>query len=620
MTEQHAKHQSTDAEPAGETETTDATEVTESAEVAEAGDTTETAGATDAPEAADTPDDETPMSGADAVIAALEAAGVTTTFGIQGGAIMPVFDSLYYSDIRHVSMAHEQGAAHAADAYGIVSGEPGVAMATSGPGATNLVTGLADANMDSDPVVALTGQVPQNMVGNDAFQETNTMGITAPITKANYFATDSETVGEDVGTAFALAKHGRQGPTLVDLPKDVTQGETTEAPAEPTLPAGYDDPSPEADPATVDAAATALANAERPVILAGGGVVKAEASQELRAFAMEHEIPVVTTMPGVGSFPEDHPLAMEMGGMHGTGYANMALSHCDVLLGVGTRFDDRLTGGIESFAPEAAVIHVDIDPAEISKNVEADYPLVGDAKTVLEQLSAATTSSPDAEEWREQTRQWKSEYAMAYDTPEDEPVKPQYVVEAMNEAYDDDTIVTTGVGQHQMWAVQYWTYTEPRTWVSSNGLGTMGYGAPAAVGAKLAAPDREVVAFEGDGSFLMTGQAISPAVRENLDITVAILNNGYVGMIRQWQDAFYDERRFESEWDWAPDFAKMAEAFGAQGLRAETYEEVPEVIEEARAYDGPSVVDFRVDPEEDVYPMVPSGGNNAEFALQEGQL
>jgi len=573
------------------------------------------------PEPTEETADRTPVqNGADAVIAALEAAGVETTFGIQGGAIMPVFDALYHSNIHHVSMSHEQGAAHAADAYGIVSGNPGVAMATSGPGATNLVTGLADANMDSDPVIALTGQVSKDMVGNDAFQETDTIGITAPVTKANYFATDADTVGADVSEAFALAAEGRQGPTLVDLPKDVTQTETSVEAVEPRAPATHEVPTAEADPSMVDRAAEVLADAAKPVILSGGGVVKAEASEELREFATRHGIPVVTTMPGVGTFPEDHDLAMEMGGMHGTGYANMAISHADVLLGVGTRFDDRLTGDVTTFAPEAEVVHVDIDPAEISKNIHADYPLVGDAGTVLQQLGAAMPSSPDAADWREQTMTWKREYPMAYDAPEDRPLKPQFVVEALDEATDDDAIVTTGVGQHQMWAAQYWTYTEPRTWVSSNGLGTMGYGVPAAIGAKLAAPDQTVVTFEGDGSFLMTGQEISVAVREDLDITVAILNNEYVGMIRQWQDAFYENRRYESEWSWAPDFAKLAEAYGAQGLTAMSYEEVPDVIEEALAYDGPSVIDFRIDPEEDVYPMVPAGGANDQFALMEEHL
>ncbi|MFW5937363.1 MAG: biosynthetic-type acetolactate synthase large subunit [Halanaeroarchaeum sp.] len=560
------------------------------------------------------------QSGADSVVATLEAAGVTTTFGIQGGAIMPVFDALYHSNIRHISMSHEQGAAHAADAYGIVSGTPGVAIATSGPGATNMVTGLADAKMDSDPVLALTGQVASDMVGNDAFQETDTIGITAPVTKGNYFAGDVETVGTDIGEAFALAAEGRQGPTVVDLPKDVTQSPTELEPVEPRAPDTHEVPTGDADPKTVEAAAEALAAAEKPVVLSGGGVVKGNAAEEVRSFAIEHGIPVVTTMPGLGGFPEDHDLALGMGGMHGTGYANMALSHADFLLGVGTRFDDRLTGDVSTFAPGATVAHVDIDPAEISKNVHADYPLVGEAATVMQQLAAAMPGSPDAADWRETTAAWKDDYPMAYDAPEDRPLKPQFVVEALDEATDDDAIVATGVGQHQMWAAQYWTYREPRTWVSSNGLGTMGYGVPAAIGAKVAAPDRQVVAFEGDGSFLMTGQEISVAVRENLDITVAILNNEYVGMIRQWQDAFYEERRYESEWSWAPDFAKLAEAYGAQGLTAMSYEEVPEVIEEALAYDGPTVVDFRIDPEEDVYPMVPSGGANDQFALEEAHL
>jgi acetolactate synthase-1/2/3 large subunit len=559
-------------------------------------------------------------TGANSVVAALEKADVEITFGVQGGAIMPVYDAMVDSDIHHVSMAHEQGASHAADAYGIVSGNPGVTITTSGPGATNLITGIADANLDSDPIVSLTGQVPQDMVGNDAFQETNTMGITAPITKANIFATNPDSVGDDVGTALALAAEGRQGPTLVDLPKNVTTGDTDVEPSTPTTPESYQVPAPEADSETVTAAAKALAEADRPLILSGGGVIKGEASEELREFAIEYGIPVVTTMPGLGSFPEENALAMEMGGMHGTGYANMSLSHCDVLLGVGTRFDDRLTGGIESFAPEAEVIHVDIDPAEISKNIRADYPLIGDAAAVMKQLDEAIPKSPDAELWRNRTQEWKAEYPMGYETPQDEAIKPQFVVEAMDEAAADDAIVTTGVGQHQMWAAQYWTYTEPRTWVSSNGLGTMGYGAPAAVGAKLAAPDTQVVAFEGDGSFLMTSQAIAPAVREELDITIAILNNTYVGMIRQWQDAFYDQRRYESKWDWGPDFATLAEAYGAQGLRAMAYDEVPEVIEEAFAYDGPSVIDFQIDPVADVYPMVPSGGNNAEFALEAGHL
>jgi len=569
----------------------------------------------------DDQDEQRPVStGAESVVRALENAGVDTLFGVTGGAIMPVYDALYDSEMTHVTMGHEQGAAHAADAYGVVSGDPGVCLATSGPGATNLVTGIADADMDSDPLIALTGQVPTSMVGNDAFQETDTTGVTAPVTKENFFAQTPDSVGDDVGTAYALADEGRQGPTLVDLPKDVTQGDADREPAPAEAPETHDPPE-KADEGAVDEAAAALANAERPVILAGGGVIKANASPELRAFAREYEIPVVTTMPGLGSFPEDDDLSLSFAGMHGTGYANMAVTHTDVMLAVGTRFDDRLTGGVDSFAPEAEIIHVDIDPAEISKNIHADYPLLGDAETVLDQLYEAMPGDPPADEWRAQCQTWKAEYPMDYETPDDEPLKPEFVVEAFDEATDRDTIVTTGVGQHQMWACQYWEYTEPRTWVSSHGLGTMGYGLPAAIGARFAADEeQDVVAFEGDGSLLMTVEELAVAVREGLDITVAVLNNEYVGMVRQWQDGFYEGRHMASEYAWCPDFAKLAEAFGAQGLTVDDYEGVPDAIEAALDYDGPTVIDFHVDPQENVFPMVPSGGKNGLFAMNAEQL
>lgn len=557
--------------------------------------------------------------GADAVIATLEEAGVTTLFGVQGGAIMPVYDALYDSPMRHITMAHEQGAAHAADAYGIVSGEPGVCLATSGPGATNLITGIADANMDSDPMIALTGQVPTSMVGNDAFQETDTTGVTAPITKTNYFADDADTVGATVAEAYELARSGRPGPTVVDLPKDVTNGETDAEPGERRLPDTYRPPH-RAPTGTLKAAATAFEQAERPIILAGGGVIKGDAHTELRQFAFENEIPVVTTMPGIGSIPEDHELAMEVAGMHGTGYANMAITHCDYMLAVGTRFDDRLTGGIETFAPDAEVAHIEIDPAEISKNIEADYPLPGDAATVLTQFMEEVSSPPPADEWREQCQTWKAEYPMDYQWDQDGPLKPQYVVEAFDDATPDDTIVTTGVGQHQMWAFQYWTYTEPRTWVSSHGLGTMGYGLPAAIGAKIAAPDKEVICFDGDGSFLMTAQGLAVAVREQLDIIVAVLNNSSVGMVRQWQDAFFEGRHSASQYPWIPAFDQLAESFGAEGFSVERHDQVEETVEAARASDGPTVIDFHIDPDENVYPMVPSGGDNGLFALSEDQL
>ncbi len=578
--------------------------------------------ANEAPDA-DTESEATPTpvtTGAESVVRALENVGIEYAFGVQGGAIMPVYDAIYHSDIRHVTMAHEQGASHAADAYGVVAGEPGLCLATSGPGATNLVTGIADADMDSDPMLALTGQVPTAMVGNDAFQETDTTGVTTPITKANTFSSDPDTVGDDVGEAFALAASGRPGPTLVDLPKDVTLAETDREPAEAKTPDTYHVQE-RADPETVQDAAARIESSERPVILAGGGVIKGDATEELRAFAMDNQIPVVTTMPGIGAFPEDHELSLKWAGMHGTGYANMAITHCDTLIGIGTRFDDRLTGGIETFAPEAEVIHVDIDPAEISKNIHAEYPLVGDAGTVITQLEDALESTPQITKWRAQCQQWKAEYPMDYAAPDDEPVKPQFVVEAFDEATSDRAIVTTGVGQHQMWACQYWTYTEPRTWVSSHGLGTMGYGLPAAIGARLAADDdQEVICFDGDGSFLMTIQELSVAVRENLDITVVVLNNEYVGMVRQWQDAFFDGRHSASEYDWCPEFDKLAEAFGAKGFRIDEYDDIPEVIEGALEYEGPVVIDAHIDPRENVYPMVPSGGDNGQFALADDQL
>ena len=564
---------------------------------------------------------ETPThTGAEAAVEALDAAGVEMIFGVQGGAIMPVYDALFHSDIRHVTMAHEQGAAHAADAYGVVRNGPGVCMATSGPGATNLVTGIADANMDSDALVALTGQVPASMVGSDAFQETDTMGVTTPLTKHNYFAHTAEEVGTAVGEAIALSTQGRFGPTLIDLPKDATVA-STDVETPPPSPPATTVPQRHAPETAVAAAAETIATADRPLLLFGGGVIKADATRIARTFAQTYEIPVVTTMPGIGSFPEDDPLALSWAGMHGTGYANMAITHTDCLIAVGTRFDDRLTGGVETFAPEATVIHIEIDPAEVSKNIHADIPLIGDAAEVLGQLDTAMPGPPPVDTWREQVQTWKQEYPMDYVMGPDGPLKPQFVVERLDAATSDRAIVTTGVGQHQMWAAQYWTFTEPRTWVSSHGLGTMGYGVPAAIGARLAADDdQEVICVDGDGSFLMTMQELSVAVREQLDITVAILNNEYIGMVRQWQDAFFDGRRMASEYSWMPEFDALAEAFGAKGLRVDSHEEVDPAIEAALEYDGPAVIDFHIDPFENVYPMVPSGGANGHFALTPEQL
>jgi acetolactate synthase-1/2/3 large subunit len=557
-------------------------------------------------------------TGADAVVAALEAAGVEHAFGVQGGAIMPVYDSLSRSEIRHVVMAHEQGAVHAAAAYATVAGTPGVCLATSGPGATNLVTGLADANVDSDPVVALTGQAPSTLVGKDAFQEADTRGVTEPITKTNYFATDPDTVGDTVGEAVALSRNGRPGPTLVDLPKDVTQDAAEWRPDEPRLPAHVDVPG-SADGDRVNAAATALANAERPVVLSGGGVVAGDAWRELRAVATEFGVPVVTTIPGLGSFPEDHDLAMGVAGTCSPGYADVALQHCDALLAVGTRFDDRLTGDVETFAPEAEIVHVDVDPAEVGKNVHADYPLVGDAATVLDQLRTAIPRAPDAAEWRSRCRAWRDGHSMDDMISEGEPLKPQFVVEVADALTPDDTIVTAGGGRHQPWAAQYWTFRHPRTWVSPHGLGTMGYGLPAAVGARLAAADdQSVVCFEGDRSFLATVRELAVAVREDLDVTVIVLGDAATGTSKPWQDAASAGDRATSTPSWAPRFDALAEAFGARGFRLETAEGIEETLRAALAHDGPSVVDTRVEPEADARRTVPSG-DDAGFAVDGSQ-
>jgi len=533
---------------------------------------------------------------------------------------MPVYDALYDSDIRHVTMAHEQGAAHAADAYGIVSGEPGVCLATSGPGATNLVTGIADADMDSDPLLALTGQVPTEFVGNDAFQETDTTGVTTPITKDNTFASDSDRVGSDVSEAFALAGAGRPGPTLVDLPKDVTNGETDCEPDAPAVPDTYRVQK-RADPEIVAAAAERIENADRPAMLLGGGVIKGEASEACREFAIEHEIPVITTMPGIGAFPEDHELSLEMAGMHGTGYANMAITHCDTLIGIGTRFDDRLTGGIETFAPDAELIHVDIDPAEISKNIHADYPLIGDAETVVEQLSEAVDTSPEAKSGVHSASSGNPTIRWPTTRPEDEPVQPEFVVEALDEATSDRAIVTTGVGQHQMWACQYWTYTEP----PHLGLESRARddGLRAALGDRRATCSRRrsggrlhrrrrLVPDDAAGA---VGRRPREPRHHGCRAQQRVHRHGSTvagRLLRRPSPA--------SDYHWMPEFDKLAEAFGASGYRIDDYDDVAETIDAAIAYDGPSVIDVHIDPDANVYPMVPSGGDNGQFALTEDQL
>ncbi|MFW5929648.1 MAG: biosynthetic-type acetolactate synthase large subunit [Halobacteriota archaeon] len=556
--------------------------------------------------------------GAEALVEGLKQEGVDTMFGITGGAIMPVYDVLYDDeDIDHVMMGHEQGAAHAAEGYNTVTGRPGVCMATSGPGATNLVTGIADADMDSRAVVAVAGQVPTDMIGNDAFQETDTRGVTMPITKHNYLVKSEDDVPDTVQEAFYLTSTGRPSPVVIDLPKDVSKSKTDAVRGELDV-EGYS-PNYEGHPRQIERAADKISEAERPLIFAGGGVIIADASEELRRLAVDNDIPVTTSLMGLGSFPEDHELALEMLGMHGTGFANRAVTECDLLIGVGVRFDDRATGKIESFAPRAEVIHVDIDPSEISKNVHANVPIVGDANNVLRDLNEAMDerSAPDTEDWLDEIDDWKQRYPKEYDDEGDD-LKPQHVIETLDELTPDDAIVTTGVGQHQMWAAQWYTYTQPRTWVTSGGLGTMGCGLPMTIGAKLGAPDQEVVCIDGDGSFLMTVQELTTAVNEELDFTHVVINNYYMGMVRQWQELFHDERYAESELPHLPRFDEIAEAFGASGWRLEDPDDVEDVLTEALEHDGPSVVDAIIDPYENVFPMVPAGSGNDEFIMGKG--
>ncbi len=568
----------------------------------------------------ETEEEEAPTTrrGAEALVEGLKQEGVDTMFGITGGAIMPVYDVLYDDDeINHVMMGHEQGAAHAAEAYHSVTGRPGVCLATSGPGATNLITGLADADMDSRSIVAITGQVPTEMIGNDAFQETDMRGVSMPVTKHNYLIKDEDEVPDTVQEAFYVSNTGRPGPVVLDVPKDVSKNDTDAVRSELNV-EGYS-PNYEGHPRQIKRAAEAIEEADKPLIFAGGGAIMADAADEVRELANENGIPVTTSLQGLGAFPEDNDLSLGMLGMHGTGYANRAVTDCDLLIGIGVRFDDRATGKIESFAPHAKVIHIDIDPAEISKNIHADIPIVGDAKRVVGDINdeMEERDAPDTADWLEKLSEWKEKYPMEYEQEGDD-LKPQRVIETLDDKTTDDTIVCTGVGQHQMWAAQWYEYQEPRTWISSGGLGTMGCGLPMTIGAKLAAPDTEVVCIDGDGSFLMTVQELTTAVREELDFTLVIINNYYMGMVRQWQELFQDERYAESELPHLPEFDKIAEAFGAKGWRLTDPENVDEVLDEALEYDGPSVIDAVIDPNENVFPMVPAGSGNDEFIMGKG--
>ena len=560
-------------------------------------------------------------TGAECIVQGLEKAGVETIFGLPGGAVLDIFSKLYHAPFQFILARHEQGAVHMADGYARVTGRPGCCIVTSGPGATNAVTGLATANMDGIPMVCISGQVPLAMIGNDAFQEADTTGITRAVTKHNYLVKNVDDLPRIIAEAFHLAKTGKPGPVLVDVPKDVQQASTPMCTLGNVDLPGYN-PTIKSHPGQISRLAKAINASQRPVLYVGGGVIAGEASAELTELARKSNIPVTTTLMGLGAFPETDPLALRMLGMHGTFAANTAVTKCDLLIAVAARFDDRVIGRVSEFAKHAKKAHIDIDPASIGKSVPADIPIVGDVKEALKDLIPKVKEA-DREEWQEQVRQWQETHPLDYDRKTGE-LLPQYVIEQIYELSKGEAIITTEVGQHQMWATHFFKYTKPRTFLSSGGLGTMGYGLPAAIGAQVAAPDRLVVDIGGDGSTQMNFQELVVAVEHKLPINVVILNNRYLGMVRQWQDMFYggehsatvlgqknrhtNEKIREVPEDlYLPDFVKLAEAHGAEGMRVSTKEELDAGLKKAFSTEGPVVVECLVKPDENLYPMVPPG-------------
>jgi len=536
--------------------------------------------------------------------------GVEVMFGFPGGAVLPMFDSFYGTPIDLVMPRHEQGATHMADGYARSTGKVGVVVATSGPGATNLVTGLATANMDSVPMVAFTGQVRSSLMGNDAFQEADTRGITRPVTKYNSLVADVKDLGRVIREAFYIAQTGRPGPVLVDITVDAAAAILGEPPDLAMSLPGYS-PAVKINPAEVAAAAETINAAKRPVILSGGGAIGAQAVKEVNRLAEKADAPVTTTLLGLGSIDEQSPLALKMLGMHGTATANFAVQECDCLISVGARFDDRVTGKLETFAPNAKIVHIDIDPTSIGKSVPVDVGVVGDAKAVLAKLLPRITHKRHRA-WRKKVRDWQASHPLAYETDGD--IKPQEVIENLGDMTDHDAIVVTGVGQHQMWAAQHYGWRRPRQIITSGGLGTMGFGVPAAIGAAIGNPGRTVVDIDGDGSFCMTMVEVLTAVRYNVPAKFIVLNNGFLGMVRQWQELFYD-RRYSSVHTASPDFAQVAEAFGARGITVTGRSELADALNETLTHDGPVVLDVHVAPEENVYPMVASGKALHEMKL-----
>jgi acetolactate synthase-1/2/3 large subunit len=562
------------------------------------------------------------INGAQSLVNALEAAGVEVMFGIPGGAILPAYDPIFDSKIRHILVRHEQGAGHAATGYAQATGRVGVCIATSGPGATNLVTPLADAQMDSVPIVAITGQVPSAAIGTDAFQEADIRGVTMPVTKHNYLITDPADIPRAIAEAFHIASTGRPGAVLVDIAKDALQKETTFNYPKSVSLAGYN-PVLEPKSEAISDAAALIAQSKKPVLYVGGGVIKADAAKELMQLAEITGAPVVTTLMARGAFPDSHKQHLGMPGMHGTVAAVTALQKADLLITLGARFDDRVTGKLSTFAPNAKIIHADIDPAEIGKNRHADVAVVGDLKNVLRALVPATKvalakSAPDLTPWLNEVYGWRNKFPLGYDKPSDGSVSPQYVIERIGKISGPDTIFAAGVGQHQMWASQFIGYEKPRTWLNSGGLGTMGYAVPAAMGAKVGAPDATVWAIDGDGCFQMTNQELVTCALNNIPIKVAVINNESLGMVRQWQTLFYNQRYSNTDLHSKriPDFKLLAEAMGCVGLRCETPADVDKTIEAAMAInDRPVVVDFNVHRDAMVWPMVAAGTSNDDITV-----
>ncbi len=567
------------------------------------------------------------LSGAEILIKSLKENGTNVIFGYPGGAVLDVFNHMHDSDLEFYLARHEQGAVHAADGYARASGKCGVCIATSGPGATNLVTGIATAQMDSIPIIAITGQVATNLIGNEAFQEVDATGISRAITKHNYLVKDVDNLAQVIDEAFYIATTGRPGPVLIDIPKDVQQHKSSITKSKGVNIPGYK-PTLMGNLKQIKSAAELIENAKRPVIYAGGGVVTSDASALLRKLAEKINTPVTTTLLGLGSFPETHELSLGMLGMHGTQYANYAIMESDVIIAIGARFDDRVTGKISEFAPHAKIIHIDIDPASVGKNVRVDIPIVGDAKHILKELEKSLKAKKHTD-WIKEIDAWKEKFPLIYKKKKDF-VSPQYVIECVREVTKGKAIIATEVGQNQMWVAQYYKFDKPRTLLSSGGLGTMGYGFPAAIGAKVARPDMPVFDIAGDGSIQMNIQEMATAVIKNIGVKIIILNNGFLGMVRQWQELFYDKRyaatclrtgalnpdkaRKTKECpEYTPDFVKLAEAYGATGIRVSKNENVKNAIKKALEIDGPVIIDCIIDSEENVFPMVPAGASLSQM-------